>query len=189
MGNNFDRLKRVGILAAGMAAAAPEAQANLVHLDSETPRHEMAKNVHYEDAQTKDLMFKWGVEFMGTDVRLRMDNRDSGRPLQAGKSNRDITFGHEGTDTITINWVEPDGDHGTVWIKSGKEVGSRTYDVGQPDHRGSGGDHQQAKGEPGPHLIGMHADKPPPPPGKKWYYHNPSHDREGYWYLAPIGSR
>lgn len=188
MGNNFERLKRAGAVAAGLAAAAPQvAEANVVHQDKDVPQHELATQVHI-DAGTRLLMEAWGVEFNGSEIRLRLDSSDNGRPLQAGERNKDVTFRSQGADTIVVDWREADGDHGSIWIKYGQEVGRHSTQSGQAEHHGSSGEHTSSN-HPGPHIFGMHAEKPPAPPGKKWYYQNPVNNKDGYWYLAPNGSR
>lgn len=198
MKNTFERAKRMVPLVASLAGAVPAvAEANVVHRPEATPQHELAAKVQVDSDETRKLMEKWGVEYDGTNIKLRLDPRDDHKPLMAGERNTDVTFGHVSEDTISVRWREADGDQGVVWITRGHEMASFSFDVGKPEHGKSRPHPKHAQAEhPGKfgeygstRVYGMHTEKPRPPEGMKWYYHNQrNNEKGGYWFLAPLGS-
>lgn len=195
-------IARIGLVAAGLAAAGmpTEAEAGIVHKKPGAESHQIADRVIPIDGETRKVMEKWGIEFNGREINLRLDSRDGGRPLVAGEPNAVVQVGHKGDNTVVFRFVERDGGVGTVSIVRGREGASQELDLNvshAPSRRHSAerGGGQPKYGEYGSvRIYGMHgrqeAHDPRPAPGMKWYYHNPKGaEKEGWWYQAPEGSR
>lgn len=195
--NEPKRLARIGLAALGVAAAgAPsQAEAGIVHKPASAESHKIADVVAPIDQETRKLMEKWGVDFNGREIKLRLDPRDDGKPLQAGERNALVKVSHKGNDMVVFHFVERDGGVGSVSIVRGHESGSFQFDLnvginssGESAERG-GSEHKY--GEYGKvRVYGMHAQKARADAGMKWYYHNPKgEEKEGWWYQAREGSR
>ncbi|MEK7539789.1 MAG: hypothetical protein AAB558_00915 [Patescibacteria group bacterium] len=192
------RLARVGMAALGLAAAgAPgQAEAGITHKKPGMETHQIADVVAPVDHETRKLMEKWGIDFNGREIRLKLDPRDDGRPLVAGEPNAVVQVSHVGNDKVVFRFVERDGGVGSVSIVRGYEAGSFEFDLNvSQGHPRSGSVEQglgkHTYGEYGKvRVFGMHTHKPPSDPGMKWYYHNPKgEEKEGWWYQAREGSR
>lgn len=193
------RIGRIGLAALGLAAAgAPDtAEAGIVHKKPGMESHQIADVVAPIDGETKKLMEKWGIDFNGREIRLKLDPRDDGRPLVASEPNAVVQVSHVGDSKVVFRFVERDGGIGSVSINRGVESSSFELDLGVnkgPAHdrepSGKQSPEQHKFGEYGKvRIYGMHAHKPPPKPGMKWYYHNPKGEEDiGWWYQARFGS-
>jgi hypothetical protein len=89
--------------------------------ETELGRMKFAEEVSFKDmAKTQELMKTWGIVFDGYSIQLQNDPTNPLTP--EGDPNAKLTFGHIGDDTVTVTYVEKDGDTGTLSITNGKIV-------------------------------------------------------------------
>lgn len=190
----MEKLGRVAALGAALHAA--DAEAGLKHRTPDMPPDRpIADVVAPISRETQAVMDHWGIQFNGKEIRLRLDPRDDGRPLAQSDRNLALEVTHQGSDTVTFTFQEPDGGFGFVSIRRGKEAGSYNFEpphaTHQPHRESPRADAGTPTGQYGEYgRVRVYSDihhKPhqPTPPGTEWMWHTGHNGERDWWYVGP----